>query len=178
MNSTAHLLLLANYNQWMNQKLYTCAASLSPEQLMENKGAYFSSLFGTLNHIAVADTIWLKRMANHPACAPLLNELSGITAPSRLDALLFPDLEGLLEYRQWLDQLIIHFVGNLPVQALSEGLSYANMKGTRSTRNLYALLTHVFNHQTHHRGQATTLLYQLGIDPDSTDLLNLIPEVD
>lgn len=175
MNSTAHLHLLAEYNQWMNQKLYACAAQLSEEQLKADKGAFFGSLFGTLNHIAVADTIWLRRMARHAACAPLLTAIMDISTPPSLDSLLYSDLKSLHEYRQWLDQLIIHFVDNLPAQALSEGLSYANMQGVQSTRNLYALLTHLFNHQTHHRGQATALLFQMGIDPGSTDLLNLIP---
>ncbi|WXL26551.1 DinB family protein [Ectopseudomonas mendocina] len=176
MNSIEHLKLLAEYNQWMNQKLYTSASQLSEEQLKADQGAFFGSLFGTLNHLAVADTIWLKRIAYHPACATLLSELTNIPAPNRLDTLFYTDLRALQEYRVWLDRLIIRFVDDLPVEVLNDEMSYANMKGIQSTRNLYALLTHVFNHQTHHRGQATTLLYQMGIDPGSTDLLNLIPD--
>jgi uncharacterized damage-inducible protein DinB len=176
MNSTAHLHLLAEYNQWMNQRLYACAAQLSDEVIRADKGTFFSSILGTLNHIAVGDTIWLKRIASHPACAILLTALDDVAPPASLNTLLYPNLSELRAYRQWLDELIIHLVDNLAPQALADDLTYANMKGVRSTRNMYALLTHFFNHQTHHRGQVTTLLFQLGIDPGSTDLLNLIPD--
>jgi uncharacterized damage-inducible protein DinB len=39
---------------------------------------------------------------------------------------------------------------------------------------LWWAVSHFFNHQTHHRGQVTTLLLQLGRDPGTTDLVDLL----
>ncbi|WP_280632205.1 DinB family protein, partial [Bordetella pertussis] len=67
MPTPADLQLLADYNQWMNQRLYACAAQLPPDELARERGAYFGSLLGTLNHVAVSDRVWLQRFAAHPA---------------------------------------------------------------------------------------------------------------
>lgn len=174
MDGRSQLQLLAKYNQWMNGNLYACAARLSPEALFADRGAFFGSIFGTLNHLAAGDTLWLKRFGAHPACAEALAPLAAVPTPPALDAVLFPDFAGLRRYREWLDGLIIDMADALPDEALAQPLTYANTKGVESTRNLMALLVHFFNHQTHHRGQLTTLLFQAGIDPGTTDLLALI----
>jgi uncharacterized damage-inducible protein DinB len=174
MDGRSQLQLLAKYNRWMNGNLYACAARLSPEALFAERGAFFGSIFGTLNHLAAGDTIWLKRFAAHPGCAGALAPLAAAATPPALDAVLFPDLAGLRRYRDWLDGLIVDMADALPEEALAQPLTYANTKGVESTRNLMALLVHFFNHQTHHRGQVTTLLFQAGIDPGTTDLLALI----
>jgi len=173
MDSRSQLQLLAKYNRWMNQNLYACAARLSPEALFANRGAFFGSIFGTLNHLAAGDTLWLKRFAAHPACRVALAPLAGVPTPLALDAVLYPDLAGLQRYRDWLDDLIIGMADEFSEDALGQPLTYANTKGVESTRKLMPLLLHFFNHQTHHRGQVTTLLFQAGIDPGITDLLAL-----
>ena len=175
--STKHFPLLARYNQWMNQKLYDCAASLPTEALQLDRGAFFGSIWGTLNHIAVADTIWLKRFSRHPACAASLAALADTPTPQRLNDIPFPEFAALRAYREELDTRIIDLVDTLSEGALSQPLTYSNTQGTAFTRELGALLVHFFNHQTHHRGQATTLLFQAGVDPGVTDLLTLIPQV-
>jgi len=174
MDGRSQLQLLAKYNRWMNENLYACAARLSAEALFADRGAFFGSIFGTLNHLAAGDTIWLKRFAEHPACRVALAPLAGVPTPPALDSVLYQDLSGLQRYRDWLDGLIIGMADALPEEALAQPLTYANTKGVESTRNLMALLLHFFNHQTHHRGQVTTLLFQAGIDPGTSDLLALI----
>lgn len=178
MPSCTQLTLLARYNQWMNDKLYDSAAQLPAAELTRDRGAFFGSILGTLNHIAVADTIWLRRFAGHPACAQALAELGTAPSPTRLDEPLFADLASLRVYRARLDGLILALVDTLPQETLSQSLTYANTKGVRATRSLEGLLMHFFNHQTHHRGQVTTLLFQAGIDPGATDLLLLVPQQD
>ena len=76
--------LFAEYNRWMNDRLYAAAATLDPAALTADKGAFFGSILGTLNHIAVADTIWLHRFAQHEAASPPLGALSGFPRPSSL----------------------------------------------------------------------------------------------
>lgn len=175
MSPASHLQLLARYNQWMNRKLLASAAELPVEAITLNRGAFFGSILGTLNHLAVGDTIWLNRFAQHAACSTTLRPVTERPQPKALDEAMFADLGSLRAYREWLDELIIQFTASLSDEVLASNLSYSNTKGVRSTRNLHALLVHFFNHQTHHRGQLTTLLFQAGIDPGTTDLLALIP---
>lgn len=167
--------LMAEYNTWMNERMYDAAAMLDAETLMADKGAFFGSILGTLNHIAVADTIWLHRFARHEASFASLNGLSGFPQPTSLSQSLASDLEQLRGYRRALDALIGCWVGELTAEHLSADITYASMAGMKSSRNFGALLQHFFNHQTHHRGQVSTLLSQSGVDVGVTDLLAVIP---
>lgn len=170
--------LMAEYNRWMNERLYEAATTLDAETLAADKGAFFGSILGTLNHIAVADTIWLHRFAQHEASFPSLGALSRFPRPSALSQSLAPDLEGLRRHRRELDALIQNWVSELRPEHLSASIAYANMAGVTSNRNFGALLQHFFNHQTHHRGQVSTLLFQSGVDVGVTDLLAVIPRSD
>lgn len=167
--------LLARYNRWMNERLFEAAGKLGEAELAVDKGAFFGSILGTLNHIAAADTIWLHRFAGHPARFAALRELAAFPRPSSLRESIAPNLAGLLAYRQRLDGLIARWVAELRPEHLASSLAYANMAGVSSRRNFGDVLQHFFNHQTHHRGQVTTLLFQSGVDVGVTDLLTLIP---
>jgi len=129
----------------------------------------------TLSHLAVADTIWLKRFATHPAGYLALEAMKSFPNPSSLDQILFDDIQSLSDYRKTLDRIIIEWVQSIQDSDLDHALRYANMKGVVSRRNFFGLVLHFFNHQTHHRGQTTTLLFQAGVDVGVTDLFALIP---
>ena len=178
MSRTAHITLLARYNEWMNNKLYEASAALPAAELAADRGAFFGSLLATLNHIAVADTIWLKRIASHPRFATALAPVAALPAPAALDQPLFDSLAALRERRSWLDRLILDWTAGLDEADLDAVISYRRMNGEANNRQLGLLLQHFFNHQTHHRGQATTLLSQAGVDVGVTDLLLLIPEAE
>ncbi|WAC45731.1 DinB family protein [Pseudomonas sp. SL4(2022)] len=177
MSQLAHFQLLARYNAWMNDKLYAAAGKLSPQALSEDRGAFFPSILGTLNHIAVGDIIWLKRFAEHPACAELRKAMDDLQQPVALDQLLFDTLASLQTLRSRLDGHISDWVAALTEPDLEHGLAYGNMKGVPAHRPYASLMLHFFNHQTHHRGQASTLLFQAGQDIGMTDLLALIADV-
>lgn len=170
-----HLRLLSRYNQWMNGKLYDTAAQLSAEALAKDRGAFFGSLQGTLNHIVVADIIWLQRFSEHPAQHPALDRIRSVPKPQALAQILFNDFSVLNEERRHLDDTIVTWCEQLDASDLDHKLAYRNMKGETLTKNFANLMLHFFNHQTHHRGQATTLLSQQGLDVGVTDLLALIP---
>ncbi|WP_342595082.1 DinB family protein [Salinicola lusitanus] len=170
-----HFGLLASYNQWMNSKVYEAASLLSANDLAMDRGAFFGSILGTLNHILVADTIWLKRFAEHPACLTSLREVVDLAHPTGLDQILFDDIERLSERRVWLDQKIIGWIAGLSDDDLDIVLTYRNSQGMTFHKRYSSLVLHFFNHQTHHRGQASTLLSQAGKDVGVTDLLALIP---
>lgn len=167
--------LMADYNQWMNVSLYRAASQLSPLALAENRGAFFGSIIGTLNHILVGDTIWLKRFSNHPSQFKSLDYVRSLEIPKSLDIILYDDFEFLLGARTKMDSAIKDFVIELGDEAVSSSLSYSNTKGELFTKNLGHLVQHLFNHQTHHRGQISTLLNQAGVNIGVTDLLVNIP---
>jgi uncharacterized damage-inducible protein DinB len=168
--------LMADYNRWMNDRVYDAAATLDEATLTADKGAFFGSILATLNHIAVADTIWLHRFAQHPASFAALGKISAFPMPTSLSQSLAPDLSGLRRYRRQIDELVTQWVVELKPEHLSADITYSNMAGVRSSRHFGALLQHFFNHQTHHRGQVTTLLSQSGVDVGVTDLLAVIPQ--
>lgn len=168
--------LMAEYNRWMNERTFEAAGKLAPAELAADKGAFFGSLLGTLNHIAVADTIWLKRFAQHPAGFAALRPLDEFPRPSSLRDSVAPDLAGLRDYRQRLDGIILRWAAELKPEHLAVKFTYTSTAGAAFTRNFGALLQHFFNHQTHHRGQASTLLFQAGVDVGVTDLVALVPD--
>nr|WP_189672154.1 DinB family protein [Pseudomonas sp. SWRI18] len=173
-NRIEHVMLMARYNQWMNRKLYDAAGRLQDAELQLDRQAFFGSILGTLNHLALGDTVWLKRFAQHPAGYAALAPLNAIATPIDLTRLAFADLRELTARRAWLDQLIIDWAHTLQEPELDHRLHYHNMRGAPAEKPFFGLLVHFFNHQTHHRGQATTLLTQAGLDMGTTDLLALI----
>ncbi len=169
--------LLATYNRWMNTRVLDAAARLSHADLAADRGAFFGSILGTLNHILVADLLWLRRFAAHPAGFAELQALGGFPVPATLRDTLAPDLASLRALREPLDGLIERWVATLTPAHLEGTIGYANMAGVPARKNFGAVLLHVFNHQTHHRGQATTLLMQAGVDVGETDLRALVPDL-
>ncbi len=176
MISHSHIALLASYNEWMNKKLFEAASKLSAQELVQDRKAFFGSILGTLNHLNVADTIWLKRFATHPTAFAALDPVRALPIMSSLDAKPFEDLTAWFGHRQMLDNLIKRWAAELSETDLNHVLQYANTKGVAFARRVGDLLLHFFNHQTHHRGQVTTLLSQAGVDVGVTDLLMLIPD--
>lgn len=177
MSFLTNLRLLATYNQTMNTRLYQLASELSAATLKENKHAFFGSIQNTLNHLLVGDILWLRRFAEHPLQFSMLSTLDALPSPTALDQLLFEDFSLQFEQRKKIDTLIIAFIEELSETDLATNLYYHNTKGLPFTRNLGSLLLHFFNHQTHHRGQTTTLLSQCGIDVGVTDFLAVIPDL-
>ncbi len=178
MSERALFSLLAQYNEWMNGSIYAAAAKLPPDALSADRGAFFGSLIGTLNHIVAGDTIWLQRFATHPSAFPALQAVLALPTPSGLTATFSTDLAQLAAHRSKLDGIIKAWVAELTDSDLQHVLHYKSTKGVVSQKRFSGLVLHFFNHQTHHRGQASTLLTQAGVDSGVTDLLMLIPNED
>ncbi|MGZ5200966.1 MAG: DinB family protein [Telluria sp.] len=176
MDRTSHVRLMADYNQWMNQRVYAAAAALPPGVVAADRKAFFGSILGTLNHLVNGDIIWLKRFATHPAGYPALALMAGLPQPAGLNEPRAADLAGLAALRQRLDAAILEFAAQVRDPDLDHVLNWTNSKGVTSNKQFGGVLTHFFNHQTHHRGQVTTLLSQEGIDVGVTDILVLVPE--
>ena len=160
-----HFALMAKYNRWANARLYDAAARLSDEAYRRDVGVFFKSLHGTLNHLLVTDRIWMHRLDGQG------------TAPDRLNAILFEQLEALREARKAEDARIQNFVAGVSDADLEGVRHFKTTKGVPQQGELRGLLAHLFNHQTHHRGQAHTALSLLtGAEPPPLDLLLMLRE--
>ena len=167
---------MADYNRWMNEKVYAAASRLPAQELAAERGAFFGSVMGTLNHVMVADLIWLKRFMRLPAANTALDDLQAIETPAALDQPLYADFARLRERRVWLDGVIVAWANTLQSEHLEQVLEYANTRGERFRKRFAGVAMHFFNHQTHHRGQVTTLLSQAGVDVGETDLRALLAD--
>jgi uncharacterized damage-inducible protein DinB len=155
-----HFTLMAHYNRWANARLYEATAALPLELLKRPVGVYFRTLHGTLNHLLVADRIWMHRL-----------ERAG-THPDRLDAIIFEEFAALRAARELEDQRILQFVEGLENHDLEKMWAYRTLNGALQQQPVREILAHLFNHQTHHRGQAHAALTALGIaEPVALDLL-------
>jgi uncharacterized damage-inducible protein DinB len=161
----------ARYNRWMNDKLYALAVTLSDEARKRDSGAFFKSIHGTFNHLLLADRVWLARFQG--VVAP-----DGFMGPGgirTLDQELYADFEDLRRERALTDDELTAWVAGLTEERLAAPLVYMR-RGERQESPLWGVVAHLFNHQTHHRGQITTLFTQQGRDPGSTDLVAMLRE--
>ena len=178
MSKMDHFQLMSTYNIRMNRQVYHAALSLPQALREQDMGAFFKSISGTLNHILVGDVIWFSRFAKHSENYLSLGKLSQIVQPKALDTIISSNLDELYEMRQAVDELIHHWLhAELKEEDLEKGLHYTNSKGILGHKPFAELLSHVFNHQTHHRGQVSTLLSQQGVDIGVTDFLIDIPNL-
>ena len=146
-----HFEMFARYNEWANRRLYDAAAKLPDADYRADRGAFFGSLHGTLNHILVGDRIWMRRFTGE-----------GPTY-TQLDAVPCDDLASLRTEREAEDARISAFIGTLDAEKLAGTLSYRTVvRPVDITQKLAPALAHFFNHQTHHRGQAHCLLTEIG----------------
>lgn len=108
----------------MNENLFAAAAQLNEHDLRQDKGAFFGSVLGTLNHIMVGDILWLKRFAADPEKFRSLDTIRETKIPEALDVQLFDDLASLHAARQILDADIIGFCDEISDEQLAEKLDY------------------------------------------------------
>ncbi len=157
-----HFRLLAEYNRRANVRLYDACAALDEGELKRRRPAFFGSIHGTLNHILVGDRIWLARF-------------SGARVPSTgLDAILYEDFDELRQARTREDARIIAFVADLSPGDLAATIRYVNNEGRTFEDSVAVLIAHLFNHQTHHRGQVHGMLSATAVPPPVLDLHRVI----
>ncbi len=151
---------LAAYNRFANARLYQDAAALPDEARRREIGLFFKSLHGTLNHLLVADYIWMRRFTGDGP------------QPERLNQILHEDFDALRAARVAEDNRIFDFVTGLQPPDYDRVMEYRNSTGKLFQQHFGPALTHFFNHQAHHRGQAHAALTILGMpEPQSLDLL-------
>jgi uncharacterized damage-inducible protein DinB len=161
-----HYRSFARYNGWANDRLYETASGLSDQDRRADRGVFFGSLNGTLNHLLVTDRIWRAR------CRGDVPPSDAAGAPLALDHILFEDFAALRDARLVEDRQIIAFAERLQEADMTRMLHYHRASTPVPIKQEMGLaLAHWFNHQTHHRGQAHAVLSGLGLEPPALDLL-------
>jgi uncharacterized damage-inducible protein DinB len=170
MNLVEHYRVMARYNQWMNHKLYAICADLDDEERKRSLGAFFDSIHQTLNHILIADRRWMLRFTGDRARF-VSHGSDGQEIPvTSLGQILYEEFAELEAQRTQTDEHIVEWASSLQPGQLEAMLTYDD----RYKHPLWWAASHFFNHQTHHRGQVTTLLTQLGHDVGVTDLVVML----
>jgi uncharacterized damage-inducible protein DinB len=163
--------MLAGYNTWMNARVYDVASVLSDAERRQDRGAFFGSIQGTFNHLLLTDRAWLERFTGDPSLSASLDRDGRAIAIRGLDQELYADFDLLRSERTKTDAAIEAWIATLDEARLVAPIRYRTTAGVEHEHALWPALSHFFNHQTHHRGQMTTLLAQLGRDYGVTDLI-------
>lgn len=157
----AYVQRMARYNRWQNENLYGTADRLSDEERRLNRGAFFGSIHQTLSHLLWSDGTWMSRFTDSPR--PPGNIAASVS--------LFPDWDDMKAMRAAMDERIINWSNALDDGWLDGDLNWFSGAVQRDVaRPTWQVVTHFFNHQTHHRGQVHAMLTQAGGKPHDTDL--------
>lgn len=159
----------AKYNREFNLSMLTKLAQMSDSERKKDLGAFFGSIHGTLNHILLADRIWLGRFAKVFPDMASLQHAALVHEFSSLRQELCSDFAIFVPERQATDEVITNWAEELTDTRLAETMRYTNSQGQVREHSAWLAVAHLFNHQTHHRGQITTLMNQLGYDAGITD---------
>jgi uncharacterized damage-inducible protein DinB len=161
----AYVATMARYNAEMNRRLYDAASRLTDEARRQDRGAFWGSVHGTLCHLLWADTIWMSRFDGWATPAATIRE-----SPNLIE-----DFAELRAARGDADARLIDFAHKVSDDWLEGDLTWFSGAAQRElTAPRDFLLMHVFNHQTHHRGQAHALITAAGEDTGDTDLFLLV----
>ena len=157
----AYVQRMARYNRWQNQNLYGAADRLSDADRRRERGAFFGSIHNTLNHLLWGDRSWMARFTASPR--PTVGIPGSVSVHE--------DWNELKAEREAFDEKILAWAGGVEDDWLAADLTYFSGATNREwTRPRWVLVTHMFNHQTHHRGQVHCMLTEAGARPGDTDL--------
>ena len=159
----SHFDRLLAYHGWAYRQLLASLASLDETRYRADRGLYFGSIHGTLNHLAVVDRIWFSRVLHLPRPFEKLDAEAAPTVPPwpqcwpRVSACGAPGWPGRT------------------TTPLAAPLEYQNMRGDAFRRPHGEILTHLVNHGTHHRGQVTAAMTAMGLESPALDFIYYQP---
>lgn len=165
--------LLAQYNFQTNRDMMLILETVSQDQLSQDMGSFYHSILGLLNHILLMDVIWMKRILGFfPALEKISTSVPNIQFKPPTD-LNWKSLDELKPIRDHMDDLIKEMIEEFSEEQYDQRVTYKDWKGKKQNKIVYHMLLHLFNHQTHHRGQVALLLDQLKIENDYSNLIAL-----
>jgi uncharacterized damage-inducible protein DinB len=166
MISAEHAGTMARYNTWQNRSLYAAAATLTDGARRLDRGGFWGSIHGTLSHLLWGDRMWMSRFAGWPKP----------DVPIKQSHTLIAEFDPLAEARIAADRAIEAWAAGLDDAVLAGTLTWFSGAMNREVNGpRWLLVAHMFNHQTHHRGQVHHMLTAAGARPEATDLMLLVP---
>lgn len=159
MDMKEYFLRLADYQEWATRVLYEQVDKLSDEDYKAERGLFFGSIHGSLNHILLADIAWYGRFTAHEKFP-----FKG------LDEEIEPDRAKLKERLLARPDVWKAYIATLSDADLAASFDYHDSSGNAKSFTLAYLLTHITNHATHHRGQISTALTELGLEAPVMDI--------
>jgi uncharacterized damage-inducible protein DinB len=162
MNLITHFQMLARYNRIANERLYESCSQLDPIEYRKQRPGSFGSIHGLLNHILLGDRIWMSRFRGQGRSTPPLNTI------------LFEEFADLRSARIGEDNEMEAFFQSVTAEFLNGSFCYTNSRGQEYREQPLVAVSHMFNHQTHHRGQIHVMLSQTAVQPPSLDLHRII----
>jgi uncharacterized damage-inducible protein DinB len=162
MDLASHFKMLAQYNRIANERLYATCAQLNDVEYRKARSGSLGSIHGLLNHLLLGDRRWLGLFENGERLTPPLNQI------------LYDDFPSLRSARAREDVRIESFFSGLDVTFWIRSFEYTNNQGKDYVETGHVACSHLFNHQTHHRGQVHVMLSQTQIAPPALDLHRII----
>ena len=162
MTTITNFQLLANFNTWVNTKIFFACKKLEETEYKKDRKAFFSSIHGTLNHLLVVDRAYISRIEGK------------VHTLKSLDQILFESLLQLEEARIKEDKRLVDLVNSLTEESIHREITYKGFETGNTTYTINMILITLFNHQTHHRGQIHNMLSQAGIKPPQIDIPDFI----
>jgi len=159
--------LLAKYNIITNELMNNIIKKLSEEQWNKEYNGHFKSIHELCSHIYIVDFNWLKRFKKLHNFKILDNEI--FERDYKFTEVIFKNMDEYIIMRSELDSIIIKFINELREEDLNKSLRFTNSKGIEMERKMNSLITHVFNHETHHRGMISVYLEMQGIENSYSD---------
>ncbi|WP_342609794.1 DinB family protein [Vibrio tritonius] len=175
MDLASNFVMMARYNQRMNVQLLAACRHLSSAQLQRNTRSYFVSVLDYWNHLLQSDITMLNCLVQHQLVISE-KDLQGVTFDWD-DQRFLDDLNAIIEKREEVDHLIVNMTHHLSNDLCHQRVHYVGEDALEMDMDLNAFLLHLFNHQTHHRGQLACILSQFGLDVGVTDLPHVVPEL-
>ncbi|MDV5170073.1 DinB family protein [Photobacterium rosenbergii] len=176
MDLSSNFRMLALYNQRMNTQLLGVCRQLSHEQLYQDTESFFPSIMAHWNHILFGDLIMLQRLVTNDLVSVDAAVLDKLPVSRSVNDTFASNLDDLVQLRERVDSIYIDITSNLTSDSCNRIVRYTTIDGQKMERMVGEFLQHLFNHQTHHRGQLTCLLSQFGLDYGCTDLPMIVPE--
>ena len=176
MSLVKNFVLLSHYNQRINQQLINCCLKMPNDLLHKDTKSFFPTILSYWNHILFGDLILLGRIAANNITHLKASDLATFPSPQSPTDIYCHEFTEIVILREAIDKLLIKFCQQLTENQCQQSISYTSTEGEHLTIALADLVQHIFNHQSHHRGQLTCLLSQCGVDYGCMDLPVIVAE--
>lgn len=168
--------MMAKYNERINRQLIECCQSLSDDDLVKPTHSFFPNIMAYWHHILFGDLILLGRLASNQISSLSNSDFSDLPSPSTPRDNYGDNFADIIVLRTKVDQLINNYCSSLTDNDCESRISYQTTEGENITKKVADVTQHMFNHQSHHRGQLTCILSQFDIDYGCMDLPVIVSE--